>query len=119
MRGPSARVLINRVDIYNANPSPQQDSNGGPIWIYPPIPTYSQVHCTAQAIGLHEDEDAQERVTQFVEWLLMFRANQAVNARDKVLYRDRAAITHSIIIETNKDNASRGGAFTIRGLEKV
>jgi hypothetical protein len=119
MRGPSARVTINRVDIYNALKSPQADSNGGPVWTYPSVPTFTQVHCTVQAVGLSEGVDAQERVTQFVEWLLMFNANQPVKARDQIIYRDKAGVTHTIFVETLKDNASRGGAFTVRGLEKV
>lgn len=119
MRGPSTRVRINRVDIYAANQSPQADSAGGPVWTYPSTPTYPAVRCTAQAVALREGTDAQERVTQFVEWLLMFNTNQLVSPRDMIIYTDSADGTHTIFIETEKDNAGRGSAFTVRGLEKV
>jgi hypothetical protein len=119
MRGPSTKVRKNTVDIYVANTLPQGDTIGAPVWSYPPIPTYAHVRCTAQALGLKEVVDEQERVTQVVEWLLMFSINQPVSPRDMVLYKDTADGLHTIFIETSKDNAGRGGQFTWMGQEKV
>jgi hypothetical protein len=119
MRGPSARVRDNFVDIYQANQLPQADTNSGPLWTYPPIPTFRRVSCTAQAIGLRMDVDDQERVIQFTEWLFMFNILILVSAKDMIIFKDSADGVHTVFVETEKDNAGRGGAFTIRGLEKI
>jgi hypothetical protein len=119
MRGPSARVRRNAVDIYQALDTPVAGSSGGPVYFYAATPNFPGVRCTAQAIGLREGVDEQNRVTVFVDWLLMFSRDQQVDARDMIIFVDQYNVSHTMFVETERDNASRGGAFTVRALEKV
>lgn len=88
------------------------------MWTYSSAPAFRGVACTGQAVGLREVVDAQERVTQVVEWLLMFNSPQQVSVRDKLIYTDQVG-SHTIFVETMKDNAGRAGAFTVTGQERV
>ncbi len=109
----------NICNIFQANNAPVTGASGGPAYVYPSVPTYADVRCTAQAMGLREVVDEQARVTVFVEWLFMFAEDIQVSPRDMIMFTDQAGVTHQIFVETQRDNAGRNAAYTIRGAEKV
>jgi hypothetical protein len=119
MRSPSIRVRKNSVDIYNALPSPQADGVGGPVWTYPPTPSCRGVRCTAQAGSIAEVVDDQDRVTRVIEWKMMFASQQVIKPRDKIIYVDAGCVTHTIYVEIQRDEAGRGGAFTVHLIERI
>jgi len=117
MRSPSARCLINTVDIYRGVKG--QDPDGGYRLTYPSL-TYAGVPCTVQVGEFIEQFDEQQnRMTQALTYRIMTGQPYAVNARDKIVYVDGNGVTHTIMAEANRDEAGRGGAFTIRGSETL
>jgi hypothetical protein len=112
-------VLANTVDIYAALDGPPSDGIGGPVWPYPPTPTYSRVACTAQPVEYEELVDAQERVTQLVHWRLIFASQQAIDPKDKFIFVDSSGVTHTLFVNAQRDNASRGAAFTVKAVERI
>ncbi len=121
MRSPSARCLINSIDIYVATEG--RDLNGGPLEVYPATPTYKGIPCTVQVIAYTEqpasDADGQDRITQLLEYRIMFGQNYTITARDKIVYVDGAGVSHTLFAQAQRDEAGRGGAFTIRADERL
>ena len=121
MRSPSARCLINAVDIYVGTEG--RDLNAGPKEIHPATPTFAGVPCTVQVGAYREepatDADGQDRVTQLLEYRIMFGQNYAVTARDKIIYVDSSGISHTLFVQAQRDEAGRGAAFTIRADERL
>lgn len=117
MRNPSARVLINRVDVYPG--TLVVDAAGGSSWAYPSTPTYSQKPCTAQAVGIREVVDDQDRITQLVEWKIMFGSFVSVDVRDRLNFEQPAGVSHEAFVEVSRDEAGRGAAFTVRATERI
>lgn len=121
MRSPSARVLINSVDIYVGTEG--RDLNAGPKEIYPTSPTYAAVPCTVQVGAYTEqtatDADGQDRITQLLEYRIMFGQNYGITARDKIIYVDSAGTSHTLFAQAQRDEAGRGAAFTIRADERL
>lgn len=119
MRSPSARVLKDRIDIFQAIRPVGADSAGGVVFIYPPTPTFSQVACTIQAVEILEIVDEQERITQYKSYKIMFASQQRVSPRDKGIYVDTLGVQRTLFAEVQRDEAGRGAAFTVRWNEKV
>jgi hypothetical protein len=119
MRSPSAKVCTNRCDIYVAANPTTADIAGGMVFAYPSAPTARQVPCTIQATMIREVVDEQDRITQVLEYKVMFAGFQNVSPRDKLLYQDPAGTTHTLFVEVQRDEAGRGAAFTVRATEKI
>ncbi len=117
MRSPSARVLINTVDIYRGVQA--QDVDGGYKLTYPSV-TYAQVPATVQVGEFIEQFDEQQnRITQALTYRIMTGIPCVVHARDKIVYTDFNGVTHTLQAQANRDEAGRGGAFTIRATETL
>jgi hypothetical protein len=119
VRSPSARALDNTIDIYAALDTPASEGIGGPVWNYPPTPTYARVPCTAQPVEYEEITDAQERVTQVVHWKLIFASQQMIDPKDKFIFVDKSGVSHTLFVNAQRDNASRGAAFTVKAVERI
>ncbi len=117
VRGPSSRVLINRVDIYQATEA--NDDAGGVQFIYPGSPTFGQVPCTIQAGAIEEVIDEQERITQLLHYKIMFSMAISVTPRDKLVYQDPAGVTRELFVEVQRDEAGRQAAYTVRAVERI
>lgn len=116
MRSPSARVLIQRVNIFKAGPG--RDTDGGVQYPYPALPTYPNTPCTAQPIHVEETED-QGRITKIVDWKMMFGSYLGLSPRDQLVWLDPTGTSHSAFAKADRDEAGRGGAFTIYAEERV
>ncbi len=111
-------MLINSVDIYLGIHG--QDSDGGYRITYAAAPTYSSVPATVQVGDYVEQFDGeQNRLGQALTYRIMTAQPYAVSARDKILYTDFNGVTHTLMAEANRDEAGRGGAFTIRATETL
>jgi hypothetical protein len=116
MRSPSARVLYNRVDAYQAGSG--RDADGGVVEPYPSLPTYKAMPCTAQPVHSMEIED-QQRITKITEWRFIFRAYLGLNLRDKLIWQDPAGTIHAAYVTADRDEAGRGAAFSVYAEERV
>ena len=116
MRSPSARVLINRVDIYIANPG--RDPDGGVQFPYPSQPTMKGVACSVQPHTTGELVDEQQRITAWSEYRIMFGSPQNLSPRDKIVWTDASGTTRTLFVEVPRDEAGRGAAFTVFATER-
>lgn len=115
MRNPSARILNQPCVVYSAIRG--QDTTGGVQYTY--SDSASQVLiCSAQP---HEYEEVYEgeRITQVRHWRFMFAANPSVRPRDKVMWNDSSGGSHIGFVQTFRDEAGRGAAWTARVIEKL
>ncbi len=118
VRSPSSRVLINTVDIYRGIQG--QDADGGYKLPYASTPTYASIPATVQVGEFIEQFDEQQnRITQALTYRIMTGQPYVVNARDKIVYVDSNNVTHTLQAQANRDEAGRGGAFTIRATETL
>ena len=117
MRSPSARVLINRVDVYVAGPG--RDSDGGVQFPYPPAPTMKGVACTVQPGATGEIVDEQQRIAKLTEYKIMFASPINLSPRDKIVWVDAGGVTRTLFVEADRDEAGRGAAFTVHATERV
>ncbi len=118
MRSPSARCLINVVDIYRGIEG--QDADGGYRLTFAARPTYAGVPATVQVGEFIEQFDEQQnRITQALVYRIMTGIPCVVNARDKIVYIDSNNVQHTLQAQANRDEAGRGGAFTIRATETL
>ena len=76
------------------------------------------LNCSAQP---HEYEETYEndRITQSRAWILMFTDDPIVRPRDKVVWTDSASISHTGFVQTSRDEAGRGMAYSVRVMEKL
>ncbi len=115
MRSPSARVLKDVVNIFVAPPG--RDTDGGATFPYPGLPTFANVPCTCQPFETTEVED-QDRFTQYTRWRAMFAMPINLNPKDQIVFVDVKGVTHIITVDANRDEASRGAAFSVWGTER-
>lgn len=116
MRSPSSRVLANVADIYPATVG--QDSEGGATWSYPAVPTQRQQPCSAQPVAVRETLE-NERITLERDWEITFGETTSVSPRDKLVVTDRLGVQHVIFAHAEQDQAGRGAAFVVFGVEKL
>lgn len=116
MRSPSARVLINRVDIYAAVVG--QDASGAPAFTYPAV-TCLNVACSVQAGAVEEMIDEENRVTRHREYIVMFANATHARPRSMIKYKDSTGVVHTLFAQIERDEAGRGAAFTVRATERI
>ncbi len=116
MRSPSAKVLLNLVNIFKAGPG--RDTDGGVQYPYPTLPTLANVPCTAQATGSGEIED-QGRITKITEWKMIFGSYLGISPRDQMVWQDPQGVSHTAFAKADRDEAGRGSAFTVFAEERV
>lgn len=119
MRSPSSKVLKNRCNIYTAPQNLMADSAGGMVFTYPSMPTIANEPCSIQAGAIRELIDEQDRITQYLEYKLMFARQLPVTPRDKITYVDPLGITRILFAEVQRDEAGRGAAFVVHATEKI
>ncbi len=115
MRSPSARVLINTVDIYLNVAGP--DNEGGPDFTFPSTPNFSKVPCTVQPTGT-ETVDSQNRLTQIDFYNVIFGFVPNLSARDLMIWVDALGITHKLFVQNDTDMAGRGAAYMVTAVER-
>lgn len=116
MRSPSARCLINHVDVYVAVIG--RDKDGGTIYTYPVL-TFPSVACTVQAQGFAEVVDDQQRVTKQVDYKIMFAQPMNLQPRAKIIWADSTGSLHYLFYAADRDEAGRGAAFTVHAMENT
>ncbi len=118
MRSPSARCLDSTIDHYAGIHG--QDADGGYRITYASTPTNAAEPATVQAKEIIEQFDEQQnRITQSIVYGIMTGRAIQVSARDKIVWVDKAKVTHTLQAQANRDEAGRGGAFTIRATETL
>ncbi len=119
MRSPSARCLDNHADIYLVERPIQTDAAGGIVYTYPSAPSIKDVPCTIQAGSVIQIVDAQERLTEYLEYKVMFATQQPTNSQDKLVYTDKLGVTRTLFAQAQRDEAGRGAAFTVHWVERI
>jgi hypothetical protein len=94
------------------------DAAGGVIYTFPTL-TYPSEPASVQAHDISEVIDAQERITQVLNYRIMLGRPLALIPRAQILWTDRAGVTHTLFYEAQKDNAGRGAATTIKAVERL
>lgn len=118
MRSPSGRCLDSAIDVYPGIHG--QDADGGYRITYAATPTYAQVPATAQVIEYGEVFDREQNIlVQGKTYRIMTGQAILVQARDKIVWVDKAGTSHTLQAEVDRDEAGRGGAFTIRATETL
>jgi hypothetical protein len=115
MRSPSARVLINTVDIWAA--VQVQDADGGVQFTYP-SPTQRAVACSAQPVMTEEIAD-QDRLIRETTWKVVLGGPAGVKNRDKLVITDPAGVLHTAFVRVEQDQAGRGAAYVVHATERV
>jgi hypothetical protein len=118
MRSPSARVLINRCDIYVSTPTTATDADGAPQFPIGSTPTYPAVPCTIQGRA-RVDVGEQRRVTQITDYVIIFANYIEVTPRDTLVFNDPLGVRRTCYIESVEDMAGRGAAFKVYAQERT
>lgn len=109
MRSPSARCLINRVDLFRVVYT--QDEDAGAVASYPTALATS-VPCSVQPAAPERFLDERTgRLTQKTMYDVMFATNYSLRVDDKVVWVDTAGVSHNLYAHGNADQAGRGGTF--------
>lgn len=114
MRSPSGRILDQTVDVYAT--AAGSDADGGPR--FTPSGGATTLACSAQPGEFFETQE-NSRVTKQREWRLIFGVPVSISPKDQIIHVDRAGISHTLFAEADRDEAGRGGAYSIRAVEKV
>lgn len=112
MRKPSARCLVNTVDLYRFTPT--MDAAGG-ITGDPYATAFAEgVRCSVQpALPVREFDDEGQRLVQKTMYNVMFAANYSLKIDDKIVWVDSASVPHNLYVHGNADQAGRGAAFVV------
>jgi hypothetical protein len=110
MRSPSARGLINRVDLYRFVPT--QDEDAGVAANPYGAPFATSVPCSVQpALPTRELDDNAAKLVDKTTYDVMFATNYSLALEDKIVWVDNVGVTHKLFVRGNADQAGRGGAF--------
>ena len=115
MRTPSARVTINRVDIYVS--SPGRDTDAGVQFTYPDLPTYPQEPCTIQ--GRSAEDDTSQRISQYTQFRILFSRYLGLSPRDMIRFIDGGSTLRTIFVQSIEDLAGRGSVYGVNAGEIV
>ncbi len=116
MRSPSARILVNAVDIYTAITGQDADAAYQPT--YGP-PAQSCVPCSVQQRDVEEVFDDQNRLTQRLTYHVFFPTDPHVRPRDKLLWRDSCGRIRTLIVQATRNEAGRDSTFVVRTIERI
>lgn len=110
-------ILINTVDLYvGAN---ARDTDGGFAQITKSVPDVNDIPCTVQYTGTQEVIDQQNRITNQNVYMIMFGAMVALSPRDVIVWQE-GTLLHTLYVDgAPPSEAGRGGAFTVRALERI
>ncbi len=117
MNAPSSWVLANAVNLYSA--ASTQDAVGGFVPVYPLVPTQADIPASVQYTGTEQQVDEQGRITTVNVYMIFFGAVVPLKPRDLITWAD-GSVTRSLFVQTiPPSEAGRGGAFTVRAIEKL
>ncbi len=115
MRSPSARVLINCVDLYRASRGP--DADGGPQFLYNASPDLAGQAASVQYVDTGEEVDELDRVSKVNWYHVIFSNNPQAKPRDKIVWKE-GNLTHTMFVESNPPSeAGRASAWIVRAKE--
>lgn len=114
MRRPSGRVLRNRVDISHAV---EGTSGAGVTYSYPSRPDLESVPCSVQPQVQDTDPESLARLTRVNRYSVHFGGQVDVAIRDKLVWVDDAGDDHTLMVETDYDNAGRAAMWTVDCVE--
>jgi hypothetical protein len=72
-----------------------------------------------EADDMYELIDEQQRLTRYFVWYVMTDERYNLVPRSKIIFIDDAGLTHTMFTEANRGEAERGGAYTIRAVERL
>jgi hypothetical protein len=118
MRSPSARCLINRVDLYRFVAT--KDAAGGIAGNPYGTPFATSVACSVQPAAPERTFDFDTgRLIQKNMWNVMFNQDYSLRTDDKIVWVDTAGATRNLFVYGNADQAGRGGAFVAQCEERL
>lgn len=118
MRKPSARCLINRVDLYRFVAA--KDAAGGVTGTPYTTAFATAVPCSVQPASPERIFDGDTgRLTQKNMWNVMFREDYSLRTDDKIVWVDTAGATRNLFCYGNADQAGRGAAFVVQCEERL
>jgi hypothetical protein len=115
MRSPSARVLNQRCNIFIAGPG--RDAEGGVQFPYPSTPTFPNEPCSIQGRAT-EIFDEQRRITEYTDYIVIFKRQLPISPRDMIQYTDKAGNLRTIFVSAEWDMAGRGSTFGVPCTER-
>lgn len=117
MRKPSARILVNTVDLYRYTPT--KDAAGG-VTGDPYTTAFAEgVKCSVQPAAPERGFDNETgRLVQKTMWNVMFTQDYSLRTDDKVVWVDTAGATRNLYVHGNADQAGRGAAFVAQCEER-
>lgn len=117
MRSPSARCLINRVDLYRF--AAVKDTAGGVTGTPYTTAFATAVPCSVQPAAPERGFDGETgRLIQKTMWNVMFTQDYSLRLDDKVVWVDTAGATRNLYVHGNADQAGRGAAFVAQCEER-
>lgn len=117
MRSPTARILINSVNVFKATMG--RDTDGGVSYTYPTSPSLAGWKCSVQFGGVAEVVDDQNRVAQVNQYSIISASNPGVSPRDKLVWIDNGGVTRTLFAQATTDEAGRGAAFVVHAIERL
>ena len=72
-----------------------------------------------EADDMYELVDEQNRITRFFVYYIMTGERYNLKPRSKILWTDDGGQLHTMFTEANRGEAERGGAYTIRAVERL
>ncbi len=116
MRSPSARCLVNTVDLYPA--SPTQDRSGGLQYDYPGL-TRRGMPCSVQGKGPGEEVDEAGRITPVNTYHVIFATDPGLTSRDKLIQTDVTPNRTLFVQGNSPSEAGRGSTFVLVAVERL
>lgn len=118
MRKPSARCLVNRVDLYRF--VAVKDAAGGVTGTPYTTAFATGVPCSVQPAAPERIFDPDTgRLIQKNMWNVMFRDNYSLGLDDKIVWVDDASVTRSLFVHGTADQAGRGAAYVVQCEERL
>lgn len=118
MRSPSARALSNRVDLYRFVPVQDPDAAVAAGSYGAPLAT--SVPCSVQPRETVRSVDRTNgRVVEQCAYVVIFAADYALRADDKIVWLDDAGGTRELFVMGTINESGKAGAFTVRAEERL
>jgi hypothetical protein len=116
MRKPSARALANRVMLYRAVRT--QDEDGGEVVAYGAVMA-ADVPCSVQPADPERFVDTTTgRLVQKTLYDVIFGHDYSLRADDKIVWIDNSSVSHNLYVHGSADQAGRGGCFVVSTEER-
>jgi hypothetical protein len=117
MRSPSSRACNSTIAVYPEIQS--QDPDGAPIFLYSQTPMVAALPASVQLMEYEEVVDEQNRVARIGHYKILIKSYPHQIPRSKIVWVDNGGVTRTLFSEAARDEAGRGGAFTVRASERI